>query len=50
MRAGVVSNRGIKSSWQVNREIVRACAENGLYTNVFMLALKLPIRLLERIL
>ncbi len=50
MRAGGVSSSGIKSNWLVNREIIRACAENGLYTNIFMLALKLPIRLLERIL
>lgn len=50
MRSGGLSSRGIKSNWIVNREIIRACAENGLYTNVFMLALKLPIRLLERIL
>jgi hypothetical protein len=39
----------LASSWVVNREIVRACAENGLYTNIFLLALKLPVRLLERI-
>ncbi len=50
MRSGGLSSRGIKSNWVVNREIIRACSANGLYTNVFMLALKLPIRLLERIL
>lgn len=50
MRSGGLSSSGIKSSWVVNREIIRACSENGLYTNMFMLALKLPIRLLERIL
>jgi len=50
MRAGGLSNSGIRSRWILNREIVRACAENGLYTNMFMLLLKLPIRLLERIL
>lgn len=49
MRAGGLSSSGIKSSWIVNREIIRACAENGLYTNMFILALKLPIRLWERI-
>lgn len=48
MRAGGLSSSGIKASWTVNREIVRACAENGLYTNMFILALKLPIRLWER--
>lgn len=50
MRSGGLSNRGIKSSWVLNREIIRACIENGLYTNMLMLALKLPIRLMERIL
>jgi len=49
MRAGGLSSGGIKSSWIVNREIIRACTENGLYTNMFMLALKLPIRLWERV-
>ena len=49
MRSGGLSSSGIKSSWVVNREIIRACTENGLYTNTFMLALKLPIRLLERL-
>jgi len=50
MRSGGVSSSGIKASWVVNHEIIRACRENGLYTNMFILALKLPIRLLERIL
>jgi hypothetical protein len=50
MRAGGLSSRGIRSNWIVNREIVRACNENGLYTNMLLLALKLPIRLLERVL
>lgn len=50
MRSGGLSSSGIKSNWVVNREIVRACTENGLYTNMFILALKLPVRLLERIL
>jgi glycosyltransferase involved in cell wall biosynthesis len=47
MRTGGVSSKGIKSRWVVNREIIRACTENGLYTNSFILALKLPIRLME---
>lgn len=50
MRSGGLSSSGIKANWIVNREIIRACTENGLYTNMFILALKLPIRLLERIL
>ncbi len=50
MRSGGLSSSGIKSNWVVNREIIRACSENGLYTNMFILALKLPVRLLECIL
>lgn len=49
MRSGGLSSSGIRSSWVLNREIIRACAENGLYTNIFILALKIPIRLWERI-
>jgi glycosyltransferase involved in cell wall biosynthesis len=50
MRAGGLSSSGLKSNWVGNREIVRACTENNFYTNMFILALKIPIRLLERIL
>jgi glycosyltransferase involved in cell wall biosynthesis len=50
MRSGGVSSRGIRSNWVVNREIIRACTENGLYTNMLMLSLKLPVRLMERML
>lgn len=49
MRSGGLSSSGIKSNWVVNREIIRACTENGLYTNMFILALKLPVRLMELI-
>jgi glycosyltransferase involved in cell wall biosynthesis len=48
MRSGGLSSSGFRSSWIVNREIVRACQENGIYTNMLFLLLKLPIRLLER--
>lgn len=47
MRSGGVSSSGIKAHWTLNLEIIRACKENGLYTNLFVLALKLPIRLFE---
>lgn len=48
MRSGGLSSSGLKSNWIVNREIVRACRENDLYTNILFLLLKLPIRLMER--
>lgn len=49
MRSGGVSNSGFESRIILNREIVRACRENGLYTNFLLLVLKLPIRLYELI-
>lgn len=49
MRSGGVSNSGYLARLKLNREIIRACRENGLYTNALLLALKLPLRLLELI-
>lgn len=49
MRSGGVSSSGLMANITVNREIVRACRENGLYTNWALLALKIPIRLFELI-
>ncbi|MGR9013559.1 MAG: glycosyltransferase family 2 protein [Gammaproteobacteria bacterium] len=47
MRSGGLSNSGVLAKIKLNWEIVRACKENGLYTNFLFLALKLPIRLFE---
>jgi glycosyltransferase involved in cell wall biosynthesis len=47
MRAGGVSTGGFKSSVLLNKEIVRACRENGLYTNLFLVLTKIPFKLLE---
>ena len=49
MRSGGVSNSGFMMGVKLNAEVVRACKENGLYTHWLLLALKLPIRLLELI-
>ncbi|MCR4298349.1 MAG: glycosyltransferase [Gallionella sp.] len=49
MRSGGVSNSGYLARLKLNEEIIRACRENGLYTNALLLALKLPIRLFELI-
>jgi glycosyltransferase involved in cell wall biosynthesis len=49
MRAGGASTSNFNSRLLLNREILRACRENGLYTNMFLLSLKLPLRLLEYI-
>lgn len=34
MRTGGISTRNLMSNWILNREIVRACAENGINTNI----------------
>lgn len=47
MRLGGVSTAGIKSSILLNREIVRACRSNGLYTNLLLVLSKIPFKLLE---
>lgn len=35
MRPGGISNKNFKSNWVLNKEIFRACKENGIYTNYF---------------
>jgi glycosyltransferase involved in cell wall biosynthesis len=47
MRAGGVSNESLKSRYILNREIVRACAENGLKTNLVLLSLKYLEKMFE---
>lgn len=49
MRAGGVSNSGVGGQIQQNFEIVRACKENGFYTNIFLVALKLPFKLFQHV-
>jgi hypothetical protein len=40
MRTGGVSNKNIFSRYTLNKEIVRACKENGVNTNMAILSLK----------
>jgi|SRR5690554_87605 len=49
MRSGGVSTESWKSRITLNREIVRACRENGLYTNLLFVLSKLPFKVLELI-
>lgn len=44
MREGGISNTGFWWRIHQNLEIVRACKENGLYTNIFMVMLKIPFK------
>jgi len=48
MREGGVSGSGFRWIVHQNLEIVRACRENNFYTNIFLVALKLPFKLISR--
>lgn len=47
MRSGGASTSGLRSSFTLNAEIVKACKYNGVYTNSLFLMLKVPFKLLE---
>jgi glycosyltransferase involved in cell wall biosynthesis len=47
MRTGGVSNKTVASRYVLNREIVRACRENGLTTNMARLSLKYLFKVFE---
>ena len=47
MRTGGVSTRGIRSTLTINREILRACRQNGIATNRAMLWMRFPAKLME---
>jgi len=49
MRVGGASTRGIRHSWVLNREIVRACRSHGIRTCLPLLLLKIPAKLVERV-
>ena len=45
MREGGISSSGLWWRIHQNFEIVRACRENGLYSNILMISMKLPFKL-----
>ncbi|WP_034351628.1 glycosyltransferase family 2 protein [Herbaspirillum sp. GW103] len=47
MQTGGASTGGIKSKIRLNREVLRACRENGLRTNMLKILSKYPLKLLE---
>ncbi len=47
MRTGGVSTKNAMSRYTLNQEIVRACQENGIYTNMLMLSLKYARKVFE---
>lgn len=49
MRTGGISTRNLKSKWILNKEILRACAENGIKTNIVKVLSKYPAKILQSI-
>ncbi|MEC5292968.1 MULTISPECIES: glycosyltransferase family 2 protein [unclassified Aurantimonas] len=49
MLAGGASTAGLRSKLLLNREVVRACRENGISTNYFKILSKYPAKLLENL-
>lgn len=47
MQTGGASNAGLGSKITLNREILRACRENGIRSNYFKILSKYPLKLLE---
>jgi glycosyltransferase involved in cell wall biosynthesis len=49
MQTGGVSTSGLRSKILLNREVLKACHENGLQTNLFKILSKYPRKILEYI-
>lgn len=47
MRVGGISTGGLRNSWILNKEIVRACQLNGIDTTLPRILMKIPAKLLE---
>lgn len=45
MRTGGDSTRNLKSNWILNKEIVKGCRENGIYTNMMILSFKYIVKI-----
>jgi glycosyltransferase involved in cell wall biosynthesis len=47
MQAGGVSTAGLRSKLKLNKEVLQACRENGIQTNLFKILSKYPAKILE---
>jgi hypothetical protein len=47
MRTGGISTGGWRNTLILNREVLRACRENGIPTNMLKILAKYPAKLLE---
>jgi hypothetical protein len=48
MQTGGVSTSGLKGTITLNKEVMRACLENGINTNIFKILSKYPLKILEK--
>jgi len=49
MRTGGISTKSLCNNWILNKEIVRACDENGIKTNIINVLSKYPTKILQLI-
>ncbi|RUO26258.1 glycosyl transferase [Aliidiomarina minuta] len=49
MREGGISSSGLAGRIHQNKEIVRACRENGIKTNLAVIGLKIPFKLISKL-
>jgi hypothetical protein len=49
MRTGGVSNKNVLSRYTLNKEIIKACKENGVKTNMLVISLKYLNKVFEYI-
>jgi len=49
MREGGVSTSGLKSYWVISHEVVRALRDNGIYSNLFFVLMRLPIKAFHKL-
>jgi glycosyltransferase involved in cell wall biosynthesis len=50
MQMGGISTSGFRNTLRLNREVLRACRENDVPTNIFKILSKYPLKLSERVL
>jgi glycosyltransferase involved in cell wall biosynthesis len=49
MPVGGLSTRGWRSKWVITSEMRRACAKNGIRTNLLLLSLRFPVKLIQQL-
>ncbi len=47
MRMGGISTSGFKSFWILNSEVVKACRQNKVYTNILLILTKFPFKIFQ---